>query len=393
MNGPAAYPFQSDHAWLDFAEAAEAFVLLDAGRRLLLWNESYRQLWNLPADLPRRTPYAEMLAHLPDAAEIVALLDRPDVPLEHQIAGGRWLSSRVRPGRDGGFVIVHVDISALKQREAELTRAYDQLELQNRRIEEAAHDLAEARDAAQRANEAKSVFLANMSHELRTPLNAIIGFSEIIEREMFGPLGSQRYRDYLGDIGRSGRHLLTLINDILDMSKIEARKMELHEQEIEVADLIAECVRVLATRAATGRVTVDTEVAPDLPHLYADATRMRQVLINLLSNAVKFTDPEGRVAVRASLDAAGHLAIGVKDSGRGMSGEDIEVALQPFRQVATGYARPQEGTGLGLPLAKALVGLHGGDLEIRSQPGSGTTVTVLIPPTRLMFPKADRASA
>jgi two-component system cell cycle sensor histidine kinase PleC len=393
MNGPAAFPFQSDHAWLDVAEAAEAFVLLDAERCVLLWNESYRRLWGLPEDLRRGTPYAEMLAGCAEASEMLGLLDRPDHVLDHQVAGGRWLSSRVRRGRDGGFVIVHVDISALKEREAELTRAYDQLELQNRRIEEAAQDLAEARDAAQRANEAKSVFLANMSHELRTPLNAIIGFSEIIEREMFGPLGSQRYRDYLGDIGRSGRHLLTLINDILDMSKIEARKMELHEQEIDVEELIAECARVLATRAAAGRVTVDSEIAPDLPRLYADPTRMRQVLINLLSNAVKFTDPEGRVAVRAALDARGQLAIGVEDTGRGMTGEDIEVALQPFRQVATGYARPQEGTGLGLPLAKALVGLHGGNLEITSRPGAGTTITVLLPPTRLLLPKADRATA
>jgi two-component system cell cycle sensor histidine kinase PleC len=302
-----------------------------------------------------------------------------------QLAGGRWLNSRVRRGSDSRLVVVHVDISALKEREGEVTGAYVQLELQNRQIEEAAHDLAEARDAALRANTAKSNFLANMSHELRTPLNAIIGFSEIIEREMFGPLGSARYREYLGDIGRSGRYLLTIINDILDMSKIEARKMELHEEEVDVADLVGECIRVLSPRAVAGQVQVVTEFAGNLPWLYADPVRLRQIALNLLLNAIKFTEPEGRVTIRAGLTYDGY-AVSVEDTGRGMSGEEIEIALQPFRQVANAnaYARAQEGTGLGLPLAKALIALHGGTLDVSSRPGAGTTVTAVLPSTRVV---------
>jgi signal transduction histidine kinase len=397
---------RAEQDWLEISDSNEAFAMLDAEHRLLLCNAGFRRLWGLSEESLRGVAYRDVLQRSPGSPEVeqgirpyaawldeqIGLLDRPDEALLHQLAGGRWLSSRVRRAKDGRLVVVHVDISALKDRESDVTRAYAQLELQNRQIEEAAHDLAVARDLALRANAAKSTFLANMSHELRTPLNAIIGFSEIIEREMFGPLGSERYREYLGDIGRSGRYLLTIINDILDMSKIEAHKMELHEEDLEIADLVGECIRVLTPRAAAGQVQVVSEITAGLPRLYADPIRLRQVVINLLSNAIKFTDPEGRVTIRAGLTYGG-CGIAVEDTGRGMSGEEIEIALQPFRQVANAYAREHEGTGLGLPLAKALVALHGGTLEVTSRPGSGTTVTATLPPSRLVRPEPRRAAS
>ncbi len=247
----------------------------------------------------------------------------------------------------------------------------------------AAEHLHEAKRVAESANRSKSEFLANMSHELRTPLNAIIGFADIIAKEMFGAIKVPQYKEYAHDIAASGGNLLAIINDILDMSKIEAGRLELREETVDVPQVAEACRRLITPRAAEAQVTVDCPILPGLPYIRADEIRIKQILLNLLSNAVKFTQPGGRVRVTAGLLPGGEFEIAVADTGIGMSAEQIEIALQPFRQLDNGLARQSQGTGLGLPLVKAFTELHGGRLRIRSVPREGTTVAVILPPGRV----------
>ena len=221
-----------------------------------------------------------------------------------------------------------------------------------------------ARDLAEKANRTKSEFLANMSHELRTPLNAIIGFSEMIKAEVYGP-GLPRYRDYATDIHGAGQHLLSLINDILDLSKAEAGKLELHVEPVDLADLIRESTRLMSERAAQQNLRLTLDIAA-LPPLLIDRLRTKQILLNLLSNAIKFTPEHGSVSVKADLDQAGRVVICVRDTGIGIAPEKIALAFEPFRQIDSTLARKFEGTGLGLPLVKTLIELHGGDVTLES---------------------------
>jgi signal transduction histidine kinase len=257
---------------------------------------------------------------------------------------------------------------------------------------EGSHErLSEALDRAQAGSRSKSEFLATMSHELRTPLNAIIGFSDIMAREMFGPQ-NPRYRAYAQDILQSGRHLLTLVNDILEFSKLDAGKLVLNEEVIEVRDIVVQAVKMVEGRAAEARIAIVLSLPPMLPALYGDERRLRQVLLNLVSNAVKFT-PDGGVVTVAAEREADRLCIEVRDNGIGIAPQDIARALTPFEQIDSGHGRRFEGTGLGLPLAKRLIELHDGVFEIASEPGVGTTVRLLFPASRLIEASAPVSAA
>ena len=248
--------------------------------------------------------------------------------------------------------------------------------------EKAAADLSAALEAAEAASRTKSAFLAAMSHELRTPLNAVIGFSEMMLAEAFGPLGSPRYHDYLNDIRASGAHLLSVINDILDLSRLDAGQGVVEAETFDLGEEIAATLRMVAPQAAKAKVALASRIAPDLPLLKADRRRIVQILLNLLSNALKFTPPGGAVTVRAMADDEG-LRLSVSDTGIGIAAEDIPKALEPFGQVDSSLARKYDGTGLGLPLTRRMAELHGGSLVLDSAPGQGTIVTVRLPAWRL----------
>ncbi len=266
----------------------------------------------------------------------------------------------------------------------------DVLDHHRSEIAKTAANLNAALIEARGANRSKTEFLANVSHELRTPLNAIIGFSEIIHDEIYGPITPHQYREYAGDIRDSGRHLLDLINDILDVSKIEAGKLELHESVVEVGAIVETTIRIVKPRADAGNLELTVNVPDVPPALYADERALKQILLNLLSNAVKFTPEGGRVTVAVRGGDRGEISISVSDTGIGIAAEEIPRVLQPFRQVDSALNREYEGTGLGLSLAKSLVELHGGRLELESELGAGTIVTAVFPGERIVRPGESR---
>ncbi len=279
-----------------------------------------------------------------------------------------WAYETIAPIEDGNgiithYVATHEDISERKDAELAVQIALEQAEI---------------------ANRAKSDLMANMSHELRTPLNAIIGFSQSMQEETFGPVGSAKNSEYLNDIHQSGQHLLGLINDILDVSAIEAGALELGEENVNIADVVEASVRLIRPRADFGQVNVASTIDPEIPLIYSDARRVKQVFLNLLSNAVKFTPKGGEVTVSARLNEDGSLAVAVADTGIGMDEEEVTKALSTFGQVDSGLDRKHEGTGLGLPLTKGLMELHGGTLEIESEKGHGSLITVTFPKERVI---------
>ena len=276
---------------------------------------------------------------------------------ELELADGRWLRMTGSATSEGGSIIFLSDFTAIKEREESLRRA---------------------KREAEAANASKTRFLANMSHELRTPLNAIIGFSEIISGQFFGALGNARYLDYSGDILRSGRHLLAVINDVLDLSKSEAGKMVLAARETDMRDVLKDCVTMIREQCAEAGLTLSVTGMEHALPMTGDAAKLRQIFLNLLSNAIKFTEKGGKVSLDAC-STADSIAVTVADTGIGMDPEDVEIAFQPFSQVDNRLERRYEGTGLGLPLTKALVDLHKGSIVIDSARGKGTRITISFP--------------
>jgi signal transduction histidine kinase len=272
----------------------------------------------------------------------------------------------------------------LRQRVVALLKTRKRLEQQSAELQQLTDSLARAKDEAEAASRSKSEFLANMSHELRTPLNAIIGFSEIIKNQLIGPLGDPRYVEYATDVHRCAGHLLDIINDILEFSRIQAGQLRLDERAVDLRAAIVACTRIIRDRAEKAGVEVSTEIAHDVPLVSADERLVKQILLNLLSNAVKFTPRRGKVTVRARCSADGDIALEVRDTGIGIAEKDLGRVMERFGQADGSLSRQHEGTGLGLPLVKAFTELHGGTFTLSSTPGTGTTATVCLPKARVI---------
>ena len=364
---------------------SEGFALYDVDGRLVLSNSRLRELHAAidPAfPLEPGSSFDAALRNLLEGSRIddvdglirrrAAELEDGSSVWEAQLANGVWIQGTERRMRDGGVVAMRRDITLLKHREDQLRAAM---------IE------------AMGANKAKSEFLANMSHELRTPLNAIIGFSEMIESEIFGPLGNARYGEYVGDIRASGQHLLNIINTVLDLARVEAGKIVLSEGMVDIDATIDECASLMRERIMRGMLRLKLEIEPDLPVLRADPVRLKQVVLNLMSNSVKFTKAHGQIAVRAHRTPAGGIAIEIADTGIGMDPATIPRVFEPFSLGHATHSRAYAGTGLGLPLSKALVEEHGGKLVLTSALGVGTTATVTLPADRVIRPMVGRETA
>ena len=368
---------------------SEAFVLWDRHGRLLMHNRTYASFFRLDVKLLTPGSRREEIKRYADLAIRRRLAgaggeDRKGVH-EVELVDGRWVQISERRTAEGGTVVTAADITAVKAQEEarrlneeELRKAVTKLERSQTELSDLARKYETEKLRAEAANQAKSEFLANMSHELRTPLNAINGFSEIMVAQMFGPLGDERYRDYAQDILHSGQHLLALINDILDMSKIEAGKMTLSLEAVAVGEVVEEAIRFVRGRADTAGLELAVEL-PELPDIEADYRALKQVLLNLLSNAVKFTPRGGRVVVRAEAAGEAGVRISVQDTGIGIAAEDLERLARPFEQIESQHAKTQQGTGLGLALSKALLEMQGGALALESAPGRGTTASFCLP--------------
>ncbi len=380
---------------------SEAFVLWDSSNELVMCNTNYMELHSLPAArVHAGMPYSDVMEHARQPVVTSHIKPADGVPAgsrfyEAQLEDGRWLQISERRTKDGGYVSVGTDITARKLHEeklmdserrlmatvADLRQSRQKLEYQAQQLVELAEKYAEEKTRAEDANRAKSEFLANMSHELRTPLNAIIGFSEIMVGGMFGELGSEKYGDYCRDIHKSGTHLLGVINDILDMSKIEAGRLDLSFDTVELDSFIDETVRVIQPEADAKEIGVRCEVSEGLS-VNADTKAIRQILLNLMSNAVKFTPNGGEMTVKAEPSGKSYVAISITDTGIGIADEDIARLANPFVQVENQFTKSHQGSGLGLAIARSLVDLHDGTMEIKSHVGEGTTVTVTLPMTR-----------
>ncbi len=402
-------------------EALDTFtdhvILYDKDERVVFTNDRYHETYpnSPPKDEIAGYTYEQLLRFSlnhgqidhplaksdPDAfvamrvAERAGLKGKKGSTGETTHSSGQSFMYRYSPTSDGGVMLIQSDITELKQAETGLRKALQDVDEANQDLEKKVkartRALKEAIKEAETMNLTKSEFLANMSHELRTPLNAIIGFSDMIKGAMFGPLES-KYQEYAKDINASGEHLLGVIADILDLSKVEAGELDIKKEEVDVRETAAACATMMSGRAIEAGVTLTFSLDPGLPPLYADPLRLKQILLNLIGNAIKFTPRGGRIIVSGQSINDGGVVLVVKDTGTGIAKQDISKALEKFGQIRDGHTHAHEGAGLGLALAKSLMERHGGTLSIESEIGIGTTVTVTFPPERTIKPM-DRGSA
>jgi len=297
--------------------------------------------------------------------------------------GERWQGEIVSKAKSGKYYWEHVSVSPVFDSSGKISNFISIKEdiTDRKRVET---ELFTARQQAEAANEAKSMFLTSMSHELRTPLNAILGFSETMKLQVLGPLDNKQYLEYSGDIHDSANHLRQLIDDILDLSKVESGKQSIRDQDISVSNLIHTCLSLISVMAAKSEITIDEDIEDQMPVLRADERIVRQIVLNLLSNAVKFTPKYGRVVLRTFIAEDGSMVMEVIDNGIGISKENHEKVFMTFGQIENDLTHTPKGTGLGLPLSKRLMELHGGQLHLDSQLGTGTTVRLRFPPERVI---------
>jgi two-component system cell cycle sensor histidine kinase PleC len=375
----------------------EAFVLWDAGDRLVLCNSHFQRLHKLPDSAVTPGTSYETVIEVGSMPEVRSRLHETgsQTPgartFEAQLEDGSWLHISERRTKDGGFVSVGTDITRIKEHEQKLVdndlrlratvidlkRSQAELERQALELADLAEKYSKEKTRAEEANQTKSKFLANMSHELRTPLNAIIGFSEIMESGMFGTLGSEKYQEYCHDILTSGHYLLEVINDILDMSKIEAGRMKLDLEPLDLSKTLAESLRVVSGRADDKNLVVDADIEGTIA-VVADRRAIKQIIVNLLSNAVKFTPDGGKVVVRTRL-LGDSIVLMIADTGIGIAPQSLARLGRPFEQVESQLTKTYHGSGLGLAIARSLTKLHGGSMRLRSKLGSGTVVCVSLP--------------
>jgi two-component system cell cycle sensor histidine kinase PleC len=375
---------------------SETFVLCDNRDRVILCNSKYRETFGLTeADVARGTPLETVMAKArrPIDSQLVTspTFGAGERASEALLPDGRWLLMSERRTTDGGFVSIGTDVTQLKLHQARLSDSerrliavIEDLSTARRDAERKAGQLTELntsfaaeKERAETASRAKTTFLANMSHELRTPLNAILGFSEIMRDGTFGPIGCQKYTEYCEDIHQSGHYLLRLINDILDMAKIEAGRLILNPEEVDLAETVAEAMKIVAIQAEQKQLTL-TVAAPETLQIRSDRRATKQILINLLSNAVKFTEQGG--SVRLGLKQVGDaVLISIGDDGIGIPQEALRTLGRPFEQIENEWTRTNKGTGLGLAIARSLVELHGGRMRISSRVGAGTIVALRLP--------------
>src|SRR5262245_36754650 len=389
----------------------EAFVVWDAQNRMVLCNSNFQELHNLPDEaIEPGASYESVVAAGRKPVVRSKVTSEGQIPgartFEAQLDDSRWLHISERRTKDGGYVSVGTDITNIKRHEeklmeserrlmatvADLRKSQQELERQAEEVADLAEKYAEEKTRAEEANQAKSSFLANMSHELRTPLNAIIGFSEIMETSMFGPLGSEKYREYCSDIHQSGQYLLDVINDILDMSKIEAGRIRLDAEPVDLEPFLNDAMRVVSGRANDKRLKLTARIRRDIS-LTADHRLLKQIILNLLSNAVKFTPEGGRITIRARATAGGWISVSIADTGIGIPEDALARLARPFEQVESQLTKSHQGSGLGLAIAKSLTELHQGTMRIRSTPGRGTMVLLRLPISRTIVQKEEMAEA
>lgn len=369
---------------------SEGFVMWDNDRRMVMCNKKFREFFKLPLTATRLgTHQDDVFAAGQEimSKNVIALDDYSDdqhSAYEYLLQDGRWLHVSERVTNNGSFVSVGTDISHIKRHESklveserELLETVSHLEISQKKLESQQGELQVFAERANSANRAKTEFLANMSHELRTPLNAIIGFSELIQSQTFGEIQEPRYLEYANDIHKSGHHLLLVINDILDMSKIESGNMQLELQKVELAEVAESCLRIVSGRASDQNVVLDMNIKDGL-YINADKRALKQILLNLLSNAVKFSDDGGQVTLNAGSSTDG-INIQIADNGIGMSPESLANVGKPFAQVGSQLTKNHDGTGLGLSISKSLTEMHGGSLNIASEVDKGTLVSLDLP--------------